>query len=212
MAGAAADPADELAAEISVDLEPGDLVFKGASTALWTQLAAGWSVGDKRWGHVGIVISVPPDRASEAIVVHADTGTSGPAPGEEIGEVRAVPLSAYLGDVDQVGLFRLELDDTGTSRMIAYASAVAAAHTPFDRGYSLDSANNLYCTELVWRAMSEALGHDAIPQKSHRMGRTYVALSDISRHPLATEVRVIGRTADPNSNLSLAPETASVTQ
>uniref|UniRef100_UPI001F460F08 YiiX/YebB-like N1pC/P60 family cysteine hydrolase n=1 Tax=Henriciella aquimarina TaxID=545261 RepID=UPI001F460F08 len=144
--------------------------------------------GDKRWGHVGIVVAVAP-----AIVVHADTGTGAPAhpapaPGETVGEVRAVPLADFLGDVDHAGVFRLSLSPEARTRMIAWADEAAATHTPFDRGYSLESANNLYCTELVWRALSQGLGHDALPEKSHRLGRTYVALSDLSLHPLAQEV------------------------
>lgn len=181
-----------MASELAPELQPGDLVFKGASTAVWTELAARWSVGDKRWGHVGIVTAVPDGCCGPIMVVHADTGTGDPdriaGPGEEIGEVRAVPLSQFLSDVDQVGLFRLDMTPAEKSGMIDFAADAADQHIPFDRGYSLDSPNNLYCTELVWRAMSAGLGRDALPEKSHSMGRIYVALSDLSLHPLAREV------------------------
>lgn len=182
--------------DIAGELQAGDLVFKGASTAVWTQLAARWSTGDKRWGHVGIVTKVPDTCCGPILVVHADTGTGDPnreaAPGEVIGEVRVVPLNEFLSDVDQAGLYRLDLDRGQRARMIAYAEAAAAAHTPFDRGYSIDSENNLYCTELVWRALSAALERDAIPEKSRSMGRIYIALSDLSLHPLAREVLNVG--------------------
>ena len=195
---AASDPgparARILAERLSSELQPGDLVFKGASTAVWTELAASWSEGDKRWGHVGLVVSTSAN-GGVATVVHADTGTGDPdqtfRPGEEIGAVRAVPLEVFLGDVDQAGLFHLRLTPEARARMLDWANAQAAARIPFDRGYSLESANNLYCTELIWRAMSEGLGHDAIPEKSHRLGRTYVALSDLSQHQMAKEVLVL---------------------
>ncbi|MEQ8558357.1 MAG: YiiX/YebB-like N1pC/P60 family cysteine hydrolase [Henriciella sp.] len=195
-----ADMADSLCAV----LQPGDLVFKGARTAIWTEIAAGWSdQADRRWGHVGLVYGVRKrsgdspvsDRKSggcTAEIVHADTGTGNPAtdagPGEEIGEVRAVRLVEFLGDVDHAGIFRLTLSPDQRARMIAWAGQAADRHTPFDRGYNLASENNLYCTELIWRAMSAGLGRDAIPEKSTRLGRTYVALSDLSLHPLAQEV------------------------
>ena len=189
---APAPPAGSLAEALEPQVREGDLVFKGASTAVWTELAARWSTGDKRWGHVGIVTRVPEGCCDPIMIVHADTGTGDPArtagPGEEIGEVRAVPLQQFLSDVDQVGLFRLDMSDDQKAALIAFADEAAANHTPFDRGYSLDSPNNLYCTELVWRAMSAGLGHDAIPEKSRSMGRVYVALSDLSQHPLAREV------------------------
>ena len=180
-------PPASMAAALAPALQPGDLVFKGASTALWTELAAQWSTGDRRWGHVGIVVSAPEAGGGPVIIVHADTGVSDPA-GETIGEVRGVPLDAFLGTADQAGVYRFALAPHERTRMINYAEKAARAHIPFDRGYSLDSANNLYCTELVWRALSEGLTRDALPQKSRRLGRTYVALSDLSMHPLAAEV------------------------
>ena len=179
-----------LAQALSAKIQPGDLVFKGASTAIWTELAASWSDEDKRWGHVALVVSTGQDGHGRIMVVHADTGT-GEQPGTDIGSVRAVSLDTFLGDVDQVGLFHLTLPPEARARMVDWTRTQADASIPFDRGYSLESGNNFYCTELVWRAMSEGLGHDAIPRKSHRLGRTYIALSDLSRHPLASEVLVL---------------------
>jgi hypothetical protein len=174
---------------ISPIAQEGDLLFKGASTAVWTELAARWSTGDKRWGHVGIVTHVPETCCAPILVVHADTGDG--APGEEIGEVRAVSLETFLSDVDQAGLYRLDMDGDARQRMVEWVDAQARARIPFDRGYSIESENNLYCTELVWRGMSIALRRDAIPDKSRSMGRTYIALSDLSTHPLADEIMVL---------------------
>ena len=188
-------------------LQPGDLVFKGASTALWTEMAAAWSdERDRRWGHVGLVLTVrrqsgdSPETVRKkpdcsARIVHADTGTGAPGeapiPGSDIGAVRTVDLPAFLGDADHAGSFRLDVSPAERVTMLAWAANQADHQTPFDRGYNLDSENNLYCTELIWRAMSAGLGHDAIPDKSTRMGRTYVALSDLSLHPLAREVAAL---------------------
>lgn len=211
------DRAARLAKGLCPALQPGDLVFKGASTAIWTELAAGWSdAADRRWGHVGLVVAVnamngdQPNARNDsdncnAAIVHADTGTGNPGrpptPGEDIGAVRGVPLETFLGDVDHVGVFRLALDAEQRARMLAWAKGEAERHTPFDRGYNLDSENNLYCTELIWRAMSKGLGADAIPQKSHRMGRTYIALSDLSLHPLAREILDLDTTACPSGSV-----------
>ncbi len=204
-AAAAAPALEEALAPL---LAPGDLVFKGADSGPATQLAASWSDGDRRWGHVGIVLAVARPGAcpaakqstgavqkqcnSETIVVHADTG---PGPGEEalppgavIGAVRAVPLNQFLGEADHAGLFRLQIGPEARAAMLDWAAEAARVHTPFDRGYSLASENSLYCTELVWRALSAGLGEDAVPQKSQRLGRVYIALSDLSQHPLAKEI------------------------
>lgn len=162
-------------------VQPGDLLFKGAGTGTGTQIAAIWSQGDKRWGHVGIAVANPDGSLS---VIHADTG----AP-RQTGKVVRVSLAAYLSDVSELGLYQIDL--TGPARAAYLAYAEAAVGRPFDRAFSLETDTRLYCTELVWRAMSEALGEDALPAKSTRLGAVYISVSDLAEHPLLTETAMI---------------------
>lgn len=158
-------------------VEAGDLLFKGADTGAGTQLAAIWSQGDKRWGHVGIAVENADGSLS---VIHADSGARG-----ETGAVVRVSLAGYLADVRDLGLYRIDLSGGARAAYLAYAESVVGR--PFDRSFSLESDNSLYCSELVWRAMSEGLGADALPTKSQRMGRIYVSVSDLSGHRLVQE-------------------------
>ncbi|MFN7178959.1 YiiX/YebB-like N1pC/P60 family cysteine hydrolase [Hyphomonas sp.] len=159
-------------------LEAGDLLFKGAETGAGTRVAAGWSLGDKRWGHVGIVAD------GGRSVIHADTGKPG-----EAGAVRKVALADFLADVETLGIY--EIDLTGEARATYLAFAESSVGLPFDHGFSVRSENSLYCSELVWRAMSAGLGEDAIPEKSVRLGHTYVSISDLSEHPLLRETATV---------------------
>ena len=159
-------------------LETGDLLFKGAETGAGTRVAAGWSLGDKRWGHVGIVAD------GGRSVIHADTGKPG-----EAGAVRKVALADFLADVETLGIY--EIDLTGEARAGYLAFAESAVGLPFDHGFSVRSENSLYCSELVWRAMSAGLGRDAIPDKSERYGRIYVSVSDLSEHSLLSETATV---------------------
>lgn len=165
-------PASDLPA-----LEAGDILFKGAETGAGTRLAASWSLEDPRWGHVGIVVAGP-DGALQ--VVHADTGKPG-----EIGAVRQVELATFLEDVSVLGIYEVALSGPWRQAYLGYAEA--AVGSPFDRAFSLSSETSLYCSELVWRALSAGLGRDAVPEKSRRYGRTYVSLSDLSGNPLLRE-------------------------
>jgi uncharacterized protein YycO len=167
-------------------LSPGDLLFKGADSGTGARIAAGWSQGDKRWGHVGILA------ADGASVIHADTGEN--APQGEPGEVRREPLAEYLGDVTLLGVFTVDLAGEGRAAYLAYAES--AVGKPFDRGFSLQSDTALYCSELVWRALSEGAGEDIQPQKSERFGRVYVSISDLSENSLVHEAAVITAGAD----------------
>jgi len=165
-------------------LRPGDLRFKDAGTATGTRIAAGRSLSDKRWGHVGIIV----DDADGALsVIHADTGeTAGEgAPGA----VRRVSLPAFLSDVSTLGHYTMALEGEGRDTYLTYAENMVGL--PFDRGCSLKSENSLYCSELVWRALSASAGADILPQKSVRFGRVYISLSDLSEHPLMREAAVL---------------------
>jgi hypothetical protein len=173
---------------LQAQFEPGDLLFKGADSGTGATLAARWSFGDTRWGHVGVLAG---DAATGWYVIHADTGTSEAARAGQIGSVVSVPLSEFLTDVKQLGHFRVGLAGEDRER---YVEAVSASvGLPFDRAYSLDSANALYCTELIWRALSAGLERDAVPKKSERFGRIYIALSDLSLHENVREVSVTAR-------------------
>ncbi len=162
-------------------LSPGDLLFKGADSGTGARIASGWSQGDKRWGHVGILA------ADGASVIHADTGEN--ATQGEPGEVRREPLADYLGDVTLLGVFTVDLGGEHRAAYLAYAES--AVGKPFDRGFSLQSDSALYCSELVWRALSEGAGEDIQPQKSERFGRVYVSISDLSENSLVHEAAVI---------------------
>lgn len=172
--------ADVLPGEAGV-LVPGELLFKGAETGGGTRLAADWSLGDRRWGHIGIVVAGP-DGALQ--VIHADTG----GPGEG-GEVRRVSLAKFLSDVKDLGVYDVDLQGAARSAYLAYAEQ--AVGKPFDHAFSLTSEDRLYCSELIWRALSAGLDEDAVPEKSKRLGRTYVSVSDISGNAHAQELRTV---------------------
>lgn len=167
-------------------LAPGDLLFKGADSGTGARVAASWSLGDKRWGHVGIVGS---DGAS---VIHADTGEN--AEQGDPGQVRRTALSDYVSDASSIGHYTVRL--TGAQRQAYLSYAEAAVGLPFDRGFSLKSENALYCSELVWRALSAGAGEDIQPEKSARFGRVYVSISDLSENAFVREAAVITGRAD----------------
>ncbi len=169
-------------------LKAGDVLFKGAGTAAATRIAAGWSNGDQRWGHAGIVVA---DGAGQFSVIHADTGE-----GRAAGEVRRVPLTEYLSDVSALGHYAVALTGQAREGYLAYAERTVGL--PFDRRFSLDSADRLYCSELVWRALSAGAGEDILPDKSRRFGRIYVSVSDLSGHPLLSELTVLASAAPPD--------------
>jgi uncharacterized protein YycO len=181
LAAASLPAAAQIAPAAVNGLKAGDVLFKGAGTATGTRVAAGWSNGDRRWGHTGIVVT---DGAGHFSVIHADTGE-----GRAGGDVRRVPLAEYLSDVSTLGHYTVALTGEARANYLAYAEATVGL--PFDRRFSLGSVDRLYCSELVWRALSAGAGKDILPDKSERFGRIYVSVSDLSDNPLLSESAVI---------------------
>lgn len=166
---------------------PGDLLFKPADIALATRIAARWSDGDERFGHVGIIGATDADTVW---VIHADSGTA-----ERGGAVKRVTLAEFMSDTASVGHFRPDWDGVARDRAVAYAET--ALGLPFDRGFSLETPGRLYCTELVWRALNAGYATDVLPEKSQRGTVIYVALSDLSQHPRLRELGTLSRPGDP---------------
>lgn len=154
---------------------PGDILFKSAAGGFWGNLAGAFSENDGRFGHVGIVAR---SGAGALTVIHA-----GGDPVSREGRVRADPIGHFLEGVSAAALYRPGTAGMDLAPMLVYADAAAARGAPFDRVFSLASEDRLYCTELVWRALSEAALGDAVPHKSVRAGRAYISLEDLQNSP-----------------------------
>lgn len=160
-------------------LAAGDVVFIAVDSALWAQVASATSTPERRFGHVGVAAY---DRDGALRIVHA----SG-SPTSDGGVVAEAPAQ-FWREADRVAIYRPQ------RAALAQATAGAAMrfaelHVPFDQNFSLDSADALYCTELVWRALSRALGGDALPEKRRVAGRAAVTLAMLETYPLLREVR-----------------------
>jgi hypothetical protein len=126
-------------------LESGDLIFRrGRSLVSRAVLAAD---GRSEYSHVGIIRRI----GDEIAVVHAE-----PADSEhQEGTVRSDSLASYLafGKASAAALYRAAEVPAALRREAAeIAARYAIEGTSFDGRFDLGTADQLYCTELVWRA------------------------------------------------------------
>ncbi len=63
----------------------------------------------------------------------------------------------------------------------------------FDPRFSLATVHELYCSELVWRALSAAMQHDIVPNKTTILGQPGVSLADLEASPLLVKVADVRR-------------------
>jgi hypothetical protein len=173
---AASTTSEPLAAAAEAQARSGDVLFKSAS-GLWGRLAARASGDGEGFAHVGIVAIGGNGRL---VVIHA----GGESSSGRDWRVRTSALASYLDGARFAALYRPALDEAKIARALDYAKKQSERRVPFDHAYSLGSDKELYCTELVWRALMEATGEDPAPEKSRRMGRTFIMLGDLAASPL----------------------------
>ena len=154
-------------------VEAGDVLFLEAD-GLWGDLARSFSDPGSPYGHVIVVVSVAAGRI-EVI----DAGGPLPAQGAGVGRRS---LDRALKGGRAVTVYRPDLTPQERQRFLA--ALLAKEGLPFDRAFSLETEGALYCTELVWRALSEALGADAVPDKTDFAGEIAITLSDLAEAPV----------------------------
>lgn len=130
-------------------LQPGDLIFRrGQSLASDVVLSLD---ADAAYSHVGLLIAANGQRLAVAHAAPGEAAAAAPEP------IRIDPLSAFLapGAAVAAAIYR-PLDPAAAARAATIASRYAERRLPFDARFRLDTADQLYCTELVWRAFHEA--------------------------------------------------------
>lgn len=153
---------------------PGDVLFK-AEPMFWARLAARFNADAEGFGHVGLVAQ---GADGALVVIHA-----GGDPAQADGRVQSADFDDFLSAATDAALYRPRTDEEGLGRALAYAAARKAQETPFDRRFSLATADRLYCTELIWRALALAVGEDPVPVKTMRGGDAFIALDDLAQSP-----------------------------
>lgn len=133
-----------LTCEIAV--REGDLIMRHGN-GLWSDFIRERNLSDKRFSHIGILVRDGGNAEAEFFVIHADCNAAG------AGAVRKEPLADFLREAKRVGVFR-------PCGNVPAGTAAKAAETflgrPFDRAFNLENADELYCTELIFRAFHEA--------------------------------------------------------
>jgi hypothetical protein len=164
------------------ELHAGDVVLIGVDGAFWAEMASRFSRPDRRNGHAGIVTR---GAVGALGVVHA-----GGSPVQGAAKVRWVSLAEFTREADRVEVLRPR-----DAKLALRSAAIAAGYQglTFDSDFTLDSADRLYCTELIWRAMSAANGADIVPEKTRVLEKAYITLEALEDNPALREIAFVAR-------------------
>lgn len=144
----------------------GDVVFRKGS-GMWTRYFIGASSREKRFSHVGIVVSVEPT----ALILHADGNDR-----TGVGKVRTEQWEDFFSIASECAVYRYSGDEE-TARSFA-RGGLRRLDVPFDPAFDMSSTNALYCTELIREVVNEAVGSELIGftiLKGHRI----IAIDDV---------------------------------
>lgn len=118
----------------------GDLVFrKGQGT--WTKYFIASSLREKRFSHVGIVVSVEDGKVR---IVHADANDY-----DGVGQVRTESWRGFHRKSLEGAVYRYTGPDAERARPLFAEKGLEKIGVPFDSSFDLETEDTLYCTEFV---------------------------------------------------------------
>lgn len=151
-----------------VALQSGDVVLRHGN-GLWSDLFARLNSRDTRFSHAGVVVH----DGLTWYVVHAEADNLG-----RNGTVRMDEWAVFAEHAQQLALLRVS-DSGAAARTAEAALAMHREALPFDFSFDLTRLDAVYCSELVWRALSQALQRDPLPEKPTLHGRAAVLVENL---------------------------------
>ena len=147
----------------------GDIaVRKGHGT--WTQYFINCSSREKRFSHVGIVVS----NGTQCIIVHSEANEW-----TGIGSVRLGSWQEFYADALECAVFRYTGPDSITKKFAKKGMEMIGV--PFDNAFDMEDTNRLYCTEFVRMVINDTLKTNLVGWTSV-CNKRVIALDDIYKN------------------------------
>lgn len=166
---------DSLSADETAALRPGDIVLRRGS-GIASEVIAGFFGEDWRVSHCALVVvpgageiaSIPAGRVSYSLgaslaaasiragrpaVIHSVNERLSGVDGIQIEDLEHFYLTS---EPESIVVVRPLMSAVESSAALAESTALLARGLPFDNGYSLESTDDAYCAELLYRLFAAA--------------------------------------------------------
>ena len=152
-------------------LHSGDFIFRHGRGAISNALML-FSRHEAKYSHAGI-ISVENEKV---YVYHAIGGEENPS-----NKLRKDPLELFCDprDVHSFGIYRLDLDKRQLQKVDSIAGNYYRNGLEFDTKFDLSTDEKMYCSEFVYKIISQATGDKNYLPLSSVSGINYVACDDL---------------------------------
>lgn len=151
------------------NVKVGDIVFR-RGVGLWTKYFVNCSSREKRFSHVGIVVS----NETQCVIAHSDANDR-----TGKGVVRLESWQGFYAGALECAVFRYIGSEDAAKGFAARGMALLGV--PFDSAFDMEETNRLYCTEFVRTAINETLNTNLVGWTSV-CNKRVVAIDDIYRN------------------------------
>ncbi len=161
------------------DLRSGDIVCR-LGNGFFSKYFKEFASKEQRYSHIGLV-EVTQDTI---FVIHTEASEL-----TGVGFVKREPIARFLEKITVFGFYRITATDALRQRIIAKVNSYYKDKVPFDMDFKTADDSELYCTELVARAINYAFDSIVIRPELQLGSRKFYSLDAIYQHPLAQKLK-----------------------
>jgi len=162
-------------------LQSGDIILRD-SKGFFSQTFKSFSLVDKCYSHSGVIVR---DSINNKLYVYHCVG------GEEnkTNKMKKDPIHVFCTPQSNYafGIYRFNLPPAQMKGFIAQVKEYYKQKMEFDLKMKLETDNELYCTEMIYKSLKKATGEDFIPL-TQAFGATYIALDNLYLNPITKQV------------------------
>jgi len=167
--------------ELPGDLpQTGDLVFRRGRGWL-SDVISSFSKHKPEYSHVGLI-----HREGETVYVYHILGGENSGPND----VRKDLLSDFVSrkTCSSYGLYRYPMREQSIRKLDSLSGVLFQTGKKFDTQFDLSDDSKYYCTEMIYRLLSEVYGGEYFLPLSVYHGQTYIACDDLFNQPSCREI------------------------